>query len=108
MSDQLRDDLAALLVDREEQARLDSEFELDLARVTAEFGIVPTDVMAKAHAAVARLVSERHAAEVLATKVRGLIRTAFVPSRGEILVVRQWWESLGHAIEDYDVVKDRS
>jgi len=34
----LRPDLAAILVDREEQARLDSELDLDLRRVEVEFG----------------------------------------------------------------------
>jgi hypothetical protein len=33
---------------------------------------------------------------------QGLVRTAFVPKRGEILVVRQWWEGLSEALEALD------
>lgn len=59
---------------------------------------------------IRRLQAERDSMELIVTKVRGVLRTAYVPeiaAMGEIKVVRQWWEGLTAALEEFDVVSDR-
>jgi hypothetical protein len=89
-----RDDLAALMVDREEQARLDGELGITAARMAGE----PDELVAALRSKIADL-------ELVAKKARGLVRTAYIPPRiadGEVKVVRTWWDSLVKALKVLD------
>jgi hypothetical protein len=66
------------------------------------------DEIRECKAEIAQLQPELDVLEILINKVRGLIRTSGIDhTLNEIVVAKNWWNSMTMALEEYDVIKDR-
>jgi hypothetical protein len=93
---ELRSDLAALLVDLEEQIRLDAELSIDVARVDVEFGEGARAVRAR------QLLAEFEALESLATEFRWLVRNKHHQKFAKV-----HWDAMTAALARYDAAKEK-